>query len=141
MLSLILNIVGIILIIYAIFVIKKDMSLKKKEEREIKEKKEENIEAYNPVEKLAQEFDQEEFDKIFYQKLKNTDLEKKPIEKDTNYEKLIIKEDVLSEENNINPLHKKIIELKSIGLSNEEIARKLGRGIREIDIILKIYKI
>jgi len=33
---------------------------------------------------------------------------------------------------------KEINELKQLGFSNQEIAKKLGRGVREIDIILKI---
>jgi hypothetical protein len=40
---------------------------------------------------------------------------------------------------NDNSLYIKIIELKRIGLTKEEIAKKLNKGVREVDIILKMY--
>ena len=43
----------------------------------------------------------------------------------------------IEDKNNIN-YAEKVIELKNIGLTNEEIAKKLGKGIREVDIILKM---
>jgi len=45
----------------------------------------------------------------------------------------------IEDKNNIN-YAEKVIELKNIGLTNEEIAKKLGKGIREVDIILKMNK-
>ena len=45
----------------------------------------------------------------------------------------------IENKNNIN-YAEKVIELKNIGLTNEEIAKKLGKGIREVDIILKMNK-
>lgn len=43
----------------------------------------------------------------------------------------------IENKNNIN-YAEKVIELKNIGLTNEEIAKKLEKGIREVDIILKM---
>ena len=45
----------------------------------------------------------------------------------------------IENKNNIN-YAEKVIELKNIGLTNEEIAKKLEKGIREVDIILKMNK-
>ena len=45
----------------------------------------------------------------------------------------------IEDKNNIN-YAEKVIELKNIGLTNEEIAKKLGKGIREVDIMLKMNK-
>ena len=38
-----------------------------------------------------------------------------------------------------NTLYREIIELKNIGLSNEEIAKKVNKGIREVEIITKMW--
>ena len=35
-------------------------------------------------------------------------------------------------------LSKKVFELKNIGMDNKEIAQKLNRGIREVEIIIKM---
>ena len=43
-----------------------------------------------------------------------------------------------NEQNEDDSLIKQIYELKQIGLTNREIAQKLNRGIREIDILLKV---
>ena len=42
-------------------------------------------------------------------------------------------------EESLNSFHENIIELKTIGLTNEEIAKKLNKGIREVEIVLKMY--
>lgn len=47
--------------------------------------------------------------------------------------------DDIENKNNIN-YAEKVIELKNIGLTNEEIAKKLEKGIREVDIILKMHE-
>ncbi|HHV27262.1 hypothetical protein FYJ27_04410 [Anaerosalibacter bizertensis] len=55
----------------------------------------------------------------------------------TKEEEYLFKEDKYTEENEEIA---KIFELKNIGLTNKEIAKKLNRGVREIDIILKMRK-
>lgn len=55
----------------------------------------------------------------------------------TKEEEYLFKEDKYTEENE---KIAKIFELKNIGLTNKEIAKKLNRGVREIDIILKMRK-
>ncbi|SHD77044.1 DUF6115 domain-containing protein [Schnuerera ultunensis] len=48
--------------------------------------------------------------------------------------------DESGEENNDNEdINIKVLELKELGLSNEEIAKKLNKGIREVDIIIKMW--
>lgn len=138
MLNITLNIIGIILIIYSIFVIKKDIDFKDMEENKSKE-----IKNINPDNSKG-EFYQKNFDKIVYQKIQKKEIEDKEIKKEgyiNEYDNIIIKEEIISEANQINPLHKKITELKNIGLDNYEIAKKLGKGIREIEIIIKVYKL
>lgn len=36
-------------------------------------------------------------------------------------------------------INNRIFELKKLGFSNEEIAKKLNKGIREVDIIIKMW--
>ncbi|NLW22311.1 MAG: hypothetical protein GXY88_03495 [Tissierellia bacterium] len=44
-----------------------------------------------------------------------------------------------NEVNSNKDLYKKIIEFKKMGLSNEEIAKKLNKGIREVEIIIRMW--
>ena len=53
--------------------------------------------------------------------------------------KKIIFENPNKIENEAKELYYKAIELKNIGLSNEEIAKKLNKGIREVEIIIKMW--
>ncbi len=55
------------------------------------------------------------------------------------YNNVIVERDNSAEEvRYIENIAEKINELKQLGLSNQDIARQLGKGIREIDTILKI---
>jgi len=126
MISIILSTIGLILIIYSIHIIRKDLINSKDKNNDLNVK-----EYYNLTENMV-----EEFSEIIHSKLEIINMEnKKSIERQLHN----IEEDNLNNFN-INPLHNKIIELESIGLTKEEIARKLDKGIREIEIILKMHE-
>lgn len=142
MLSIVLNIIGITLVLYSIYVIRKDIAEKRISEEKLVELEEIKKEYYEYTKDSI-----EDFEFIIDSKTQISDLSNNQSGKESEINKTnkktnsIIKDErVIPESNHINPLHKKIIELESIGLTNEEIAKKLGRGIREIDIVLKIYK-
>ncbi len=133
MLNVLLNIIGITLVLYSIFIIKKDISMNKNDEEEIitneyLEKEIDIKDYYEFKDEIVEDFDLLMDSKVQLSKIEDKEI---PIVQD---QKTNLKDD------KINPLHKNIMELQSIGLSNEEIAKKMGRGVREIDIILKIYK-
>lgn len=140
MLSLVLNIIGIILVLYSIIIIKKDISM-------IKDDKNNIIDNDLFKEEIFDEEILENFEVLMDSKIQSSEVKNKQVTSETMTNQLnkqtmaIIKDHRISgKDDNINPLHKKIIELESIGLNNEEIAKKMGKGVREIDIILKIYK-
>lgn len=147
MLNIILNIIGITLVLYSIFIIKRDISIKK----EVKEKTDTrgNFEEDTDEKDFYLYKDEviEDFDLLMNSKIQLSTIEDKEIDIKVENNSLnkksiaIIQEQgINSQDDSISPLHKKIMELESIGLNNEEIAKKLGRGVREIDIVLKIYK-
>lgn len=139
MFNYILFFVGFILIIFSIIVIKKDL---KKSELEIEEinKIEENVkEYYRLTEEMIEMFDNRLNDKM-------EEINKEKINLESNYKKkeYIDKEEI--EKYNVNINHsnnitKKILELQDMGLSISEIAKKLNLGIRETEIILKMYRL
>lgn len=147
MLNIILNIIGITLVLYSIFIIKRDISIKK----EVKEKTDTrgNFEEDTDEKDFYLYKDEviEDFDLLMNSKIQLSTIEDKEIDIKVENNSLnkksiaIIQEQgINSQDDSISPLHKKIMELESIGLNNEEIAKKMGRGVREIDIVLKIYK-
>ncbi|HEY8361333.1 MAG TPA: hypothetical protein VIK77_00450 [Tissierellaceae bacterium] len=139
MFNYILFFVGFILIIFSIIVIKKDL---KKSELEIEEinKIEENVkEYYRLTEEMIEMFDNRLNDKM-------EEINKEKINLESNYKKkeYIDKEEI--EKYNVNINHsnnitEKILELQDMGLSISEIAKKLNLGIRETEIILKMYRL
>ena len=147
MLNIILNIVGITLVLYSIFIIKKDISIKKSKKNQIINSEFIEDEIYNEEYYQIDKKMDNNFDSIISNKIKVSDSKTEEIKNEVKfyetYKKTtpIVKDNRLnSGVNKINPLHKKVIELESLGLTNEEIAKNMGKGIREIDIILKIYK-
>lgn len=150
MLNIILNIVGVILIIYSLYSI---LKIYRKEEEKL------DMEIFNELEKLDK---QGSFSSLIDEKLdESNDIQKRAyIKKEEIIDERSIKESsTLKKEDikfkdlstglvkdirntnyteNINPIHKKVLELKNIGLTNEEISKKLDRSVREIDIILKL---
>ncbi len=138
MLSYILFIVGFILIGISLLVILKDL---KRSELEIEEinRIEENVKEYY---KLTEEMI-ETFDDVIGSKIEEISDEKINFNKDTEKDKRK-KIDLLEVNNNTNKISdnniiEKIFQLQSIGLNTEEIAKKLDRGVREIEIIIKMY--
>ena len=147
MLSILLSIIGIILVIYSIIVIKKDMTIKEDSDENINKedfvgKSIENLKEYQFNEEISEDFNLLMDNKIQLSNIKHNKTDNKSkVKKPHNKKTAIIQDELInSKDEGISPLHKKIMELESIGLSNEEIAKRMGRGVREIDIILKIYK-
>lgn len=130
--------IGIILVIVSLIYIKK-------EERE-------NNSRYANIEKMYLEIKSysdisvkvmEEYEKLVdlsMDKIEST-LEIKDENKNYNLKEkrnFFKRENKLEEDEDVDV--EKVLELKDIGLNNKEIARKLNKGIREVDIILKMNK-
>lgn len=140
MLSIVLNLIGIILVLYAVYVINKDISNKK-----------DLTDDLNLVAEKVKEYDQltediiEDFDGIMESKLdiidnkKIVDNKKQVIPENLIGKSIINDNRKINYEESLNSFHENIIELKTIGLTNEEIAKKLNKGIREVEIVLKMY--
>ncbi|WP_313232802.1 DUF6115 domain-containing protein [Tissierella praeacuta] len=131
MISIILNTIGSILIIYSIYIIRKDLVNNKNNNDNLNSIEERVKEYYNLTENMV-----EEFSEVIHSKLEIINTENVQSVERQLYN---IEEDSLNNFN-INSIHSKIIELEGIGLTKEEIARKLNKGIREIEIILKMYE-
>lgn len=140
MLNITLNLIGIVLITYSIYVIRKDFSRKvnvttnheSNNNEEIlsvfnelvefkleKIKEEDNSELKNEAKGQAKHREIEDLNK--------NSIRKKPLEPK-------------APKTMLDPTHGKIIELLEIGLTKEEIAKKLNKGIREIEIIIKLHR-
>lgn len=140
MINIALNIIGLILIIYSIFIIRKDFLTRETAINDLSSMEERMKEHYNLTEEIVEEFDEiihsklekiyKENDKFHNNKLYNLNI---------NENNSIDKDNLNNTNANLNLFHNKIIELRKIGLTNEEIAKKLNKGIREIEIILKMY--
>lgn len=149
MLSMILNIAGLLCIVVSLIIIN-NIS---KEEKELYE---EILLIYEDVKYCSSAMENifSSFDDLIetslnnletYQKKHLTIMDKEYVERD-NYssdnnldqnEKNILDD---SEEDNSNKeINRKIFQLKKQGLSNEQIAKKLNKGIREVDIIIKMW--
>lgn len=135
----ILLIVGIFLVIISLIYIKK--ANKEEEERhneivriysEINEYRLYFTELIDNIESLVDST----IDKINTnsEKIKNIDIDKHKIE-EKNKTNLF---NVYDKSNDKEDLTEKVLTLNEIGLDNREIAKKLGRGVREIDIILNM---
>ncbi|MFA5575834.1 MAG: hypothetical protein WCZ27_03630 [Tissierellaceae bacterium] len=140
MLILVFNVIGLILIMLSLFMIAKDMKRDKLNVEGLNKVEEDIKEYYRMTEEIIENFDQiidgklELIDKINhkdnkYHNLQDQTIAKKP---ESNVKAPI-------DENQEDAYIKKIIDLRSIGLTREEIARKLNKGVREIDMILKIH--
>lgn len=143
MLSNILNIVGLLLIICSIYIISKDLKNNEEKKDELRSV-EENIKQYYKYTKDIVS----DFEKLIDLKLRDIESNNENIE-EKNYtpantnEKKVEKEKIYQTKSNTqndNEDTKKIMELLEIGLTEEEIAKKLGKGIREVDIIIKMHK-
>lgn len=152
MLNIIFNIIGIALVIYSVYIIKKDIDRDKNLINELDIIEGKVKEYYNLTEDIVENFDQIIDSKLEilnrdYNSISNNDL---LTEEDTvanvtdsldskNFSSLINLEN--NKDDSITSFHKRIIELNDIGLTKEEIAKKLNKGIREIEMVLKIYNV
>ncbi len=140
MLNISLSLIGIVLIIYSLFIIKKDL-LKDETKFEKLNAIEENVKNhYNSTNEIILSFNE-----LVELKLEEINVDTK-IKTDTpNIQTTdsINKNKKVPEINNFNkkidPTHKKVMELLEIGLSEVEIAKRLNKGIREVEIIIKMY--
>lgn len=139
MVNYILLSIGIILIGLSIFIIRKDLKRTEKELSEIN-KIEKNVkEYYKLTEEMIESFDDiigSKVEDLYSKKVDN----KRNIDKNKNQLIASLNSGTYSDKNQNNDLIKKVLELQSIGLNSEEIAKKLNRGIREVEIILKMYR-
>lgn len=141
MATIILNVVGLILIIYSIYVIRKDMNNQKTIVDDLNLIENRVKEYYNLTEEIV-----EDFDEIIDLKLEMINKENKKKNKEElnnlndKFKSYIDNNSPTLPNENLNLFHKKIIELEKIGLTKEEIAKKLNKGVREIEIILKMHK-
>lgn len=150
MLTIMLNIMGAICITVSIFYI---MRINKKEKdiySEIMVIYKDVKYYYKAIENTLKGFDDliesslnkfEGFQHFYYNHNEIDEMEKStPQEEDLNimYESNVL-ENVSHSVTPNRELYEKVTELRSIGLSNKEIAKKLNKGVREIDIIIKMW--
>ncbi|MCR2042742.1 DUF6115 domain-containing protein [Anaerosalibacter massiliensis] len=134
MIYIVLLFIGIILVIISFIYILKIEKEKDEKYNYIEEMYLEIKKYNNKSMEIMEEF--EELVDLSISNIENT-LEDKNKEKQSISNKknnLFESKNYLTEKSQID----KILELKKIGLTNEEIAKKLNKGIREIDIILKV---
>ncbi len=147
MLSIILNIIGLICIITSLVFIKKAS----KKEKDIYEEIiliHNNIKDYSiAIENIFASFDdlmESSLEKIAsIEKYNVYDVSNWKTEKNmksAKSERIILEESSMPNISNIpsKEPYKKVIELNKIGLPDDEIAKKLNMGIREVEIILKM---
>lgn len=150
MLGVLLNIIGLVCIIVSFVYINKSS----KEEKDMYEEMiiiHNNVKDYwIAIENTLDSFDDlieislNKVDTLQKETLNGIELKesgKEPLNNVQNQQQL--KKNVLENSNEIkNPtkeLYYKVIELKNIGLSNEEIAKKLNKGVREVETIIKMW--
>jgi hypothetical protein len=147
MLGVVLSVIGLICIIISLFYINK---ISKKEKDIYEEMKiiYTNIKDYSlTIENIINGFDtlietslnkMEVFQRNSVHNIKGKEVTKEN-GNETNklFEKNIL-DDTKMMENATNVVYKKIMALKDLGLSKEEIAKKLNIGVREVEIILKM---
>lgn len=138
MLSIILNIIGLIFILFGIVVISKDLSKNKRDVDELNIVKEKVKEYYKLTEGTIENFYEvieEKMDEINLGETKNLDNQINQSKKEIK----IFANNHLDANNNLDQLHNKVLQLYELGLNGEEIAKKLNKSKREIEIILRIY--
>lgn len=160
MLNIVLNVLGISIVLYAVISLNRrsnDNNKKNYEEfeteeviydfKEILEEKEKEVELED-IEKRKNEEHKvklsEQNEEVLREINRNQKLNRYKEQREQNNPKLKTKSLVRNVQNEektheLNSKNRKIIELHSIGLSNQEIAKQVSRSVREIDVILKIY--
>lgn len=140
MLNIILNGIGILLILYSVLTIKRDLSKEKSSIKDLDEIQERVKEYYNLTEEIIENFDEIIDSKIEILNKDSKEIkELQPYTKDSNMNNLVYDNNTNVDSINFVPLYKKVLELNSIGLTKEEIAKRLNKGVREVEIILKMH--
>lgn len=158
MLNIVLNVLGIILILYAVISLKKsnrqeDFVFDKKEMKsedvfyDFKEILEEKAKEVELEERQAMEKEEEAYEveisqideDILRNLNKNIKLNKYKEYNDLKPRGLVREVKKEARKENLSPKNQKIIDLYEIGLAKEEIAKQVSRSVREIEVILKIY--
>lgn len=140
MITIILNIVGLILIIYSIYIIRKDLANHKTAINDLNQIQERVKEYYNLTEEIVEGFDEIIDSKLEMINKKNEKSDNEQINSIISNDNNLLSNNSLNIiDTNSNSFHKKVVELKKIGLTIEEIAKRMNKGVREIEIILKIY--
>lgn len=134
MISLILNVIGLLCILYGIISIRKDFSKKEISLEELNALKNEVKEYYELTEQVIVDFN--EIIDVKLDKVNKSSINSKNNQEIASHS---IAQDRQENNENLSDLHKKTIELKNLGLTVEEIAKRLNKGKREVEIILKIY--
>lgn len=134
MLEILLSIIGIIFIMLSLIYINK---IEKKE----KDYYEELIDTHNNIKQYSLNMDKKfnDFYNLIDSRLNEANLLSEKDIKDNQYYKKEVLENLEDMDESSNEIFYKIKELKNVGFSNEEIAKKLNKGIREIDIIMKLH--
>lgn len=133
MLEISLNLIGLIFIILSLIYINK---IEKKEKNHY----DELLIIHNDLKQYYLDIDKKlnDFYKIIDTRLNEINLVSEKKIEDNQYYKKDILGDLGDIDHQSNELFNKIMELKDIGFSNEEIAKKLNKGVREIDIIINL---
>lgn len=140
MLNIVLSLIGIVLIIYSIYIIKKDLLKDKIAVKEL-HSIEKNVKKHsNHTNEITSDFNE-----LVEAKIEKIDIkakeENRTFKKENSGKNKENQDFIISNDSNkkIDPIHKKILELLEIGLTKEEIAKKMNKGIREVEIILRMY--
>ena len=147
MLAVLLNIIGLVFIIVSLGYVNKML----KEEKDIYEEMkliQNNVKDYSlSIENTLDNFDdliETSLNKVDTLKIQSLyDIESKKsseeIQEPQQFKKAVL-EDINEMDNPAIEFYEEVINLKNIGLSNKEIARKLNKGIREVEIIIKMWE-
>ena len=155
MLTTVLLIIGILLVVYSISTIKKDLLKDKSIVEDLSLVESKIKDYYDLTEETILDFDKLIDGKLDIINKERNDFKEKDIDylRASNYSNVGEQtdkgiDDTLDSKLDhipnikpeiINSMHKKIFDLNDLGLTKIEIAKTLNKGVREIDIVLNIY--
>ena len=143
--TILLNSIGLILIIVSLIYIKNISSKEEYVYKQIITLYDDIKYYYDAIENITTNFNDlvdnslVKVEKIQSEHLRNNSLETMEYDKDIIHTKKIKPQELITKNSNT-PIHEEIIELRKNGLSSKEIAKKLNKGVREIEIILKMIE-
>lgn len=144
MLNNILSAIGILLIVYSIYIIKKDIVDNKNKVEELLLIEKKTKQYYEYTDDIVSSFDKLVDLKLEKIDVNNYDVIEKQEDFHIESDDQTLEKSISNERNpkleNLSQENKKIIDLLDVGLTQEEIAKKLNKGVREIDIISKMYR-